>query len=114
MAVSLGHTKGRVWRPDWAPFTNYPTKGAMVTNPNNGGAYRVEVPGTSGAAPGPIKVRPPRVDVLAASTVNIPVLSGLLTIDGVALPEAARVLVKESDCAGNQWHLSGARWRVVA
>ena len=81
--------------PYWAPFTNYPTKGAMITNPNNGGLYRVEVPGVSGAAPGPIRVRPPRVDVLVASTANIPVLSGLLTIDGVALPEAARVLVKD-------------------
>ena len=81
--------------PYWAPFTSYPTKGAMITNPNNGGLYRVEVPGVSGALPGPIRVRQPRVDVLVASTANIPVLSGLLTIDGIALPEAARVLVKD-------------------
>jgi hypothetical protein len=40
---------------DWAAITSYPTVGALVRNPNaNGTLYRVEVAGTSGAAPGPI------------------------------------------------------------
>jgi hypothetical protein len=38
----------------WAASTSYPNPGELVCNPNNGGLFRVETPGVSGAAPGPV------------------------------------------------------------
>jgi hypothetical protein len=38
----------------WATGTSYATRGELVCNPNNGGLFRVETPGTSGASPGPV------------------------------------------------------------
>lgn len=79
----------------WAAVTPYPDRGELVINPNNGGLFRVETPGVSGAFPGPIRPRVPVAPCRVASTANIASLSGTPTIDGVLTVIGDRVLVKD-------------------
>lgn len=93
-------TNGLVWAYQgpgipayWAPTTPYLTQGILVTNPNNGGLFRVETPGTSGNAPGPVRPRTVLTPARLASTANL-TLSGTPIIDSVQSAIGDRVLAK--------------------
>ena len=78
---------------NWVTLTSYPTQGQLVINPNNGGLFRVQTPGISGPAPGPVRYRAPFIAVRLAATGNVASISGLLIIDGVQTNEGDRVLL---------------------